>query len=116
MALTLASSSHTATSTSTNKNIIQNGGYSAKKSKGDSYASYSNLCKSLPHFKFNVDHLVWAKLDNHPWWPCKIVKEFPEDSNSSYVKLISILTYNLNLNKDGPILICLINFNKLNHN
>ncbi len=41
------------------------------------------------HIKFNVGNLVWAKLDNHPWWPCKITREIPLDSNSSYVKLIS---------------------------
>ena len=43
-----------------------------------------------PHnIKFNVGHLVWAKLENHPWWPCKITRENLLDSNSSYVKLIS---------------------------
>lgn len=39
--------------------------------------------------KFNLDDLVWAKLNNHPWWPCKIVKcksNLPNECDT-YVKL-----------------------------
>ena len=24
---------------------------------------------------FNLNDLVWAKLNNHPWWPCRIVSD-----------------------------------------
>lgn len=35
---------------------------------------------------FQLDDLVWAKLNNHPWWPCKIVK----DNLNSFFKINGI--------------------------
>ena len=34
--------------------------------------------------KFTLNNLIWAKLDNFPWWPCKIV----QDSNNEFTKII----------------------------
>ncbi len=36
--------------------------------------------------KYNLGDLVWAKLMNHPWWPCKIVKN-KQDFNQRFFKL-----------------------------
>lgn len=33
---------------------------------------------SSPHYK--VGDIVWAKVNNHPWWPCYVSK----DLNGSY--------------------------------
>ena len=37
--------------------------------------------------QFGVDQLVWAKIDMHPWWPCKVSREDQRDPSSLYVKL-----------------------------
>ena len=84
----------TSSSTSMNDTFIKNG-LSAKSRQiyKQTLAAQITRSQSPPrhthHIKFHVGNLVWAKLDNHPWWPCKITREFPLDSNSSYVKLIS---------------------------
>jgi hypothetical protein len=36
--------------------------------------------------KYNSGDLVWAKIMNHPWWPCKIVKDV-KDVNQRFFKL-----------------------------
>lgn len=40
--------------------------------------------------KFNLNNLVWAKLYNFPWWPCKIVS----DSNNEFSKVIGKSDFN----------------------
>ena len=39
-------------------------------------------------YKFNLNNLVWAKLNTYPWWPCKIVN----DSNNECSKIVGKLT------------------------
>jgi hypothetical protein len=64
-----------------------------------------------PHLvKFKIGQLVWTKLDNHPWWPCKVARENSIDINNSHVKLISknsIFFYF----KKASFIICSLKFN-----
>jgi hypothetical protein len=41
---------------------------------------------NMGRLNYNLGDLVWAKLMNHPWWPCKIVKD-TGDANQRFFKL-----------------------------
>ncbi len=75
-----------------NSNDIESNQYSNRTSS--SFSSSNNNTNTnatqliQEQNKFNLDDLVWAKLNNHPWWPCKIVKcksNLPNED--TYVKL-----------------------------
>jgi len=40
---------------------------------------------------FTLNHLVWAKLNNFPWWPCKIVC----DPNNEFSKIIGTFLFSI---------------------
>jgi hypothetical protein len=40
--------------------------------------------QSAPALKLSLNSLVWAKLNNFPWWPCKIVN----DASGQFSKLV----------------------------
>lgn len=78
-----------------NHNSQQHNSCYLKQSNGPNSSEYiqkTNLMYRNPRscgnigdeMKFNLNHLVWAKLNNFPWWPCKIVN----DSNNEYTKII----------------------------
>jgi hypothetical protein len=54
--------------------------------KNDEFSTTNEI---RPDVKFSQGQLVWAKLNNHPWWPCRIAKENSHESNGSHVKLIN---------------------------
>ena len=39
--------------------------------------------------KFGLNSLVWAKLNNYPWWPCKVVN----DTNNEFSKVVGKLKH-----------------------
>jgi hypothetical protein len=48
--------------------------------------SYQNAFVNELDQQFKINDLVWAKLDNFPWWPCQIIT----DSNNQFFKIIGI--------------------------
>ncbi len=119
MAATFASSSTSSSSSSVNKNLlahksrpsnainnetlnstsIKNGSCNyppypvhankVPKSNALSFTNDQRNTNVMSQIRFNIDQLVWAKISNHPWWPCKISRENPLDINSPHFKLMS---------------------------
>lgn len=40
-------------------------------------------------FRFKIGDLVWAKVNNHPWWPCRI----SNDLNESFFRYEGIISF-----------------------